>query len=364
MANLKKKRVSIVGTNGIPSQYGGFETLVEFLTKYLSNKFCFTVYCSKCQRSRIKEHNGAKLIYFPLKANGWQSLIYDIMTLLHAAFTSDVILYLGPGVGYFLPLIKLFNKNIIVNHGGLNEWERTKYNPIQRNVLKLGHKYGGKFASVNISDNFLLRESLQKTFGINSSVIRYGGNHAKACMPTKELINKYPFLNEKYYVNVSRAQVDNNLHVVLDAFRSNPELKLVMISNWNISTYGKNLKKQYLDNYSNIILLDAIYDSHILNNIRGNAMAYIHSHSYCGSSPSLIEAMCLGLPIFSFDVPTNRETTHDKAIFFSNSSELKQQMTKTTYEELLINKNAMKRIAEKHYTWEEITLQYEHVLSK
>lgn len=39
-------KVAIVGIQGLPNQYGGFETLSEFLVKYLGNKVDFTIYCS------------------------------------------------------------------------------------------------------------------------------------------------------------------------------------------------------------------------------------------------------------------------------------------------------------------------------
>jgi len=32
----EKKRVAIIGTNGIPARYGGFETLSEFLVENLN----------------------------------------------------------------------------------------------------------------------------------------------------------------------------------------------------------------------------------------------------------------------------------------------------------------------------------------
>ena len=39
-------RVAIVGTVGLPSRYGGFETLAQYLVEYLGDEFEFTVYCS------------------------------------------------------------------------------------------------------------------------------------------------------------------------------------------------------------------------------------------------------------------------------------------------------------------------------
>jgi len=356
--SIIKRKISIVGTNGIPAVYGGYETLTENLTKNLSNEFDFTVYCGKSQPRQYKEYNGSKLIFIPLKANGWQSIFYDIFTLFHAALNSDIILYLGPGAGFIVPVLKLFRKSIIVNHGGLNEWERGKYSGFQRFVAKLGHKYAAKYATYNIADNLLLRDSIKKTFGVDAMVIRYGGDHAIKVEVDNDLANKYPFLRDNYFVNVSRAQIDNNLHLVLEAFKNMPEKILVMVSNWSVSSYGMELKREYKDKYPNIFILDAVYKPKEINAIRGNANAYIHSHSYCGTSPSLVEAMSLGLPILCFDVPTNRETTKEKAYFFKNNSELRNLIKLLSEEDLNNNAKEMKKIADTEYTWLSISSKY------
>jgi len=43
----EKNKVAIIGTVGLPAKYGGFETLAEHLVTHLSDKYDFTVYCSK-----------------------------------------------------------------------------------------------------------------------------------------------------------------------------------------------------------------------------------------------------------------------------------------------------------------------------
>jgi len=353
-----KKKVYIVGTNGIPAKYGGYETLTEYLTKYLSAEFDFTVYCSKTQETHLKEYNGAKLKYIPLKANGWQSIIYDFITLFHSAFKADVILYLGPGAGFLIPFLKLFNNNIIVNHGGLNEWEREKYSGFQRFVAKLGHKYAAISARYNIADGYQLKNSILIEFGADCEVIRYGGDHATKEVVDSSLLIKYPFLVDSYFVNVSRAQIDNNLHLVLEAFKNTPDRKLVIVSNWHVSKYGMELLNSYKDRFPNIIILEAVYLPKEINAIRGNAKVYIHSHSFCGTSPSLVEAMSLELPVFSFDIPTNRETTKDKAFFFKDSDELKNLIISVKDEDLDLNKKEMKSIADNEYTWHLIASKY------
>ena len=74
------KKISIIGTVGIPAKYGGFETLTEYLTKNLGTVYDITVYCSlKNSHTNQNKHNNANLSYINLKANGIQSIPYDII---------------------------------------------------------------------------------------------------------------------------------------------------------------------------------------------------------------------------------------------------------------------------------------------
>ena len=61
---MKFIKVGILGTNGLPARYGGFETLAENLTKNLSNEVDFIVYCSNITKDeRLKVYNNSKLKY-------------------------------------------------------------------------------------------------------------------------------------------------------------------------------------------------------------------------------------------------------------------------------------------------------------
>ena len=81
------RTVAIIGTNGLPAKYGGFETLTHHLVKnFDKSSHNIVVYCSKTPKTdRLKFYKGAKLVYFPFKANGWQSMVYDFATIIHAS---------------------------------------------------------------------------------------------------------------------------------------------------------------------------------------------------------------------------------------------------------------------------------------
>jgi len=353
-----KKKVAIAGTAGLPANYGGFETLAENLVKHLNGHYDFVVYCKKTPRAqRRQSFSGARLIYLPFHSNGWQSPLYDLVSLFHAFITVDVILYLGPVVGYFLPINRLFEKNLLVNFGGLNEWEREKISKVERKYMLMSCFVAAHYATTNIADNTVLQRSIRKVLKRDSVVVRYGGDHTGVPKEASEVVTCYPFASECYFVSVARAQIDNNLHVMIEAFRAMPQKKLVIVSNWCVSQYGRDLFEQN-QNIDNIILLPAMYDLRHLDYIRSRAVAYIHSHSYCGTAPSLVEAICLGLPIISWDVPTNRETTHGHALFFDSVESLRSVIENISQAALDEVRDALRPLAEEEYKWSRVCKEY------
>lgn len=356
------KKVAIIGTVGIPSKYGGFETLVEHLTKELSQKYYFTVYCSsKSYENKLDSYNGAKLKYIPLKANGIQSIPYDVISILSALRNSDTILILGVSGCVLLPAIRLFSKKrLIVNIDGL-EWKRDKWNKWAKWFLKLSEKIAVRYSDIVISDNKIIQEYVSEEYGVKSELIAYGADHVNKEVMSDMLLKKYPFLNEKYALKVCRIEPENNIHLILEAFEKFKQFNLIIIGNWDNSNYGRSLKVKYGEK-KHIYLLDPIYDQNKLNQIRSNCYVYLHGHSAGGTNPSLVEAMYLGLPVFTYGIEYNKETTQHEAKYFHNKDELMHIMENTTDIELqdLALKNKM--IAMKHYTWGKIAAQYADLL--
>lgn len=353
-------KVAIIGTNGLPARYGGFETLANYLTLYSGSRFELTVFCPRTPIDQQMDYfNGATLKYLPLESNGLQSSLYDIISMFIAVKNCDTLLILGTPGCIILPLLRFWKeKKILVNFGGL-EWKRGKWGFLFRAYLRLTEAIAVHFSSALIVDNKAFVDYVDKTYHKECILIEYGGDHALPQAYDATLINMYPFLGKRYFISVSRAQPDNNIHMVLEAFTESTD-RLVLISNWNNNKYGKALKEEY-SKWNNISLLDAIYDINILNILRSNATGYIHSHSFCGSAPSLIEAMYLGLPIFSYSAPTNTYTTEGQALYFSNSEDLRLLINSTDENKLNKQGQLMKSIADKRYTWKRIVKMYENL---
>lgn len=351
------KRVAIIGTQGVPANYGGFETLVEnIIGEYHSDNIEYTVYCSsKDMPQRLEQHKGATLKYIALRANGVQSILYDIVAMIRSMRGYDAILVLGVSGCTFLPIFKLLSRTkIIVNIDGL-EHRRDKWTRSIRKFLLLSEIMAVKNAHTIIADNKGIADYVTWRHKKEAKLIAYGGDHALCNVPQEKqscILTGYGLKKNDYSISVCRIEPENNCHITLDAFAQSGN-NLVFVGNWNKNEYSRNLKKKY-NNYPNIKLLDSIYDLDILYTLRKNARYYIHGHSAGGTNPSLVEAMFLGRPVLAYDVVYNRETTHQKAFYWQNSNELQQLITQEN-----LNGDATKEVAENYYTWERITKQYE-----
>ena len=351
------KKVAIIGTQGVPASYGGFETLVEnIIGNTSSDNLQYTVFCSgKDMPSRAKEHKGARLKYVNLRANGVQSIPYDIISMLRSICGYDALLILGVSGCIFLPILKLFcRKRIIVNIDGL-EYRRAKWKNWVKRYLKLSEKIAVRFADVIITDNKGIQDYVREEYGKETTLIAYGGDHALINVSQEredEILKSYNLEKHGYSMCVCRIEPENNCHMTLEAFKSSKE-KLVFIGNWYRNDYSKNLKEEY-SRHNNLILLDSIYDLDILYTLRKNAKYYVHGHSAGGTNPSLVEAMFFGRPILSFDVIYNRETTKNKAHYYKNAEELVALI-----DQGVDNGKELKEVAQEQYTWAQIAKEYE-----
>lgn len=363
---MDKIKIAIIGTVGLPARYGGFETLADHLITHLSQKYDFTVYCSKNKypkEERISTYKGALLKYIPLDANGVQSIPYDTLSILGALRKNDVLLVLGVAGAWILPFVKFFtNKKIIISIDGI-EWKRDKWPLFAKLYLFWAEKLAVKYSHIDISDNESIQDYTALRYETLSRVIEYGADHTLEVKPQEEDFIKYPFLKQEYAVKVCRIEPENNVHLVLDAFEKSSRIPLVLVGNWNNSDYGKELKRKY-NNVKNIFLFDPIYNQREIDLIRGNAALYIHGHSAGGTNPSLVEAMYLGLPIFTFKVSYNMTTTENRAIYFSTSSELVGLLSAMTVADLENLRTEMKSIALRRYVWSTIADQYEFVINE
>lgn len=250
------KQVAIVGIQGVPAKYGGFETLVEnIIGDNCCSEVRYTVFCSgKDYATRMKTYKEAQLKYIPLfHANGIQSTPYDILSMLKCLRGYDAVVILGVSGCIFLPIFRLlYRKQLIVNIDGL-EHRRAKWSKFARWFLRTSEAMAVRYADVVITDNKGIQDYVTDTYHKHSELIAYGGNHVLRDVPMmrqNEILEKYGLTKKEYAISICRIEPENNCHITLEAFAEVGQ-KLVFIGNWKYSTYGKELQRKY-SKYPNI----------------------------------------------------------------------------------------------------------------
>ncbi len=354
------RRVAIIGSAGIPPRYGGFEILAQNLVTGLQSRFRFIVYCSRRlynKKERLTHKYNAKLVYIPVNPNGPQSIIYDIISMIHAAGNVDIILILGVSGCLFLPIVKLFSCRKIITHIDGLEWKRKKWNPLVKLFLKLSESLAIKYSDEIIADNEAIKSYIMSAYNIVPQLIGYGGEHAGLLSDDAGIKNRFIDAGKNYALAISRIEPENNIHVILNAFSDIPSRNIVIVGNWSNSRYSRRLHDKY--KYSdNILMYDPVYDQNIINMIRSGCDIYIHGYSAGGTNPSLVEAMYTGKPVIAYDAVFNRITTMNKAFYFKSKEDLVCLLNNTTAQALDKNRKHMKEIAMREYNWKLVSEKY------
>lgn len=350
------KRVAIIGTQGVPAAYGGFETLVEnLLGDNCPADIQYTVFCSsREQSSRPLQYKGARLRYIPLSSHGIQSIPYDILSMMLASRGYDVLLVLGTSGCSFLPALRLFcRKRLVVNIDGI-EHRRDKWSPLARRVLLFSERMALKHADAIVADNAGIVDYVKATYGVTPHNIAYGADHANVDVDDEfagGVLKRYGVQAGSYGISVCRVEPENNPGLILEAFAQHGA-PLLFIGNWAHSEYGLSLKRKYAS-VANIHICDPEYDLATLSALRTNARWYLHGHSAGGTNPSLVEAMTAGRPILAYDVVYNRATTFDSAYYFADVPQLIALLHRSD-----LDGTPMQHLASTHYTWPLIASKY------
>lgn len=351
MSRKNSSKVFVVGTVGVPACYGGFESLVENLV--INTELEYTVFCSsKSYSEKIPSYNCANLIYLPVSANGIQSIIYDILSLIICVIKrADCVLLLGVSGAVSLPLVKLFapKMRIVTNIDGL-EWKRAKWGRGARRFLKFSERIAVRSSDAVVADNAAIVDHVESEYSKKAHLISYGGDHAIV-----KGIESNSTDCAKYYLALCRIEPENNIEMILEGAVL-ADINLKFIGNWDNSEYGRRLKADY-SRHENINLMDPIYDLDELYSIRCNCEGYFHGHSAGGTNPSLVEMMHFSVNIFCFDCNYNRESSEGKAHYFQSAQDIPQLVNTTTP-----NGKQMVEIALRKYTWEIVRTQYEELL--
>ncbi len=357
-------KIGIIGTRGIPNNYGGFEQFAEYLSVGLVKKgHEVFVYNSHNHSYKESTWNGVQIIhkYDPeFKIGTAGQFIYDLNCIIDSRKRRfDVILNLGYTSSSVWSRFFPSKSLLITNMDGL-EWKRTKFSKKVQRFLKYAEKLAVKHSDVLVADSEAIKDYLHKTYGAHSHFIAYGAEVFQN--PHEDVIGSYKVSVYGYNMLVARMEPENNIEIILDGVhKSSGKEKCLVIGNFK-NEFGTYLFQKYSSD-DRIVFLGAVYDLSILNNLRFYSRYYFHGHSVGGTNPSLLEAMASSCFIISHNNEFNKSVLRDNALYFNNAADITTLLDKpydTSLKASYIMCNKQK--IETTYSWENIINLYETLM--
>lgn len=380
------KDVFIVGSKGIPANYGGFETFVDNLvTRQVNPKIKYYVSCMTFNKSvKQYDYNGAECqeIYVP-NIGGAKAILYDLRSLDWALdtikernLTDGIVYILACRIGPFLhKYIKKFHNHgfkVWVNPDG-HEWKRAKWSVPVRKYWKVSEKLMVKNSDFLICDSKSIEEYIHedyRKYDPQTTFIAYGADITPSTLKKddKKVVdwfNKHDVKLNEYFLIVGRFVPENNYETMIKEFmKSKVNKDLVIITNVEKNAFYNSLKEEtHFENDKRIKFVGTVYDAELLKFIRENALGYLHGHSVGGTNPSLLEALGSTKINLLYNVGFNKEVGEDSSLYWSLedgslANKLNEVEEISTEKEESFGKLAKQQIID-NYSWEKIVNDYE-----
>lgn len=378
------QHVFIIGSRGLPAQYGGFETFVDQLVSHqVSSDIQYHVAClSNDQAYQHFDYKGVDCFTIKAPKLGPARVIaYDMMAINYAlklikkqGIEQPIFYVLGNTIGAFVaPFARKIHKmggRFYINPDGL-EWKRAKWaKPIQA-YLKYSEKIMTRHADLVISDNPGIESYIKEAYPWSKTTyIAYGTDLSPTSLNSqdnkvREFYHKWQTKEKNYYLILGRFVPENNYETAIREFMaSSTRRDLVIICNQEGNPYFEELRARTgFDQDPRVKFVGTVYDQDLLKYIRKEAFAYIHGHEVGGTNPGLLEALAhtdLNLVLgVSFNQTVAKDTAYYWTIETGNLAHLINQVD--PLEDVSEWGQRAKANMKQNFTWEKIVGEYEEL---
>jgi glycosyltransferase involved in cell wall biosynthesis len=355
-------RFAILGTRGIPANYGGFETFAEALAVRLVQRgHDVTVYGrSNYISKQNRVYKGVRLVVLPtIRHKYLDTPANTFLSTLHILFQRyDVIFYCNSANSFCTWIPRLVGKKVILNVDGL-EWKRAKWSWFGQMVYRYSEFLSTFLPNHIVTDAREVQKYYFDKFNKKSTYIPYGANIGRVY--SKDVLKRYGLKKDHFILYVSRLEPENNAHIVIQAYEEIcTDVPLVIVGD---APYSREYIRRLKCTKDARILFTGYVFGNGYHALQSSALCYIQATEVGGTHPALVEAMGHGNCILANDVPEHREVLDSAGIYFNTRTPgdltIKLQYILNHPEEIeKFRFRAFERARQK-YTWEKVTDDYE-----
>ncbi len=360
-------KIAILGTRGIPANYGGFETFAEECSAGLAARgHDVTVYCRRHYvASSLGNCRGARLVVLPtLEWKYTDTIVHTFLSMIHALSRRyDVILICNAANSIYAWIPRVLGIPVVVNVDGI-ERRRRKWNWLGRTYYLLCEHLSIWLPNVIVTDALVIERYYRDRYGAASLFIPYGALTEKPA--GLDILDSLGLAPGEYFLYVSRFEPENNAHLVVKAFEMvHTSKRLAMVGD---APYSQSyIRKVKATRDERILFPGAVYGAGY-RQLQAGAFCYVHATEVGGSHPALIEAMGQGNLIIANQTPENAEVLGASGILYRKNDveDLARHMQEVADrpEAFASLKEAAAERARSIYSWEKVVSQYEALFAR
>jgi glycosyltransferase involved in cell wall biosynthesis len=363
MNRKKPLNIALLGTRGIPANYGGFETFAEELSTRLAERgHRITVYGrSHFIDPQLRSYRGVDIVPLSsVRTKYLETVTHTSLSVLIALFKPyDVVLICNAANAFLCWIPKISGQKVVLNVDGI-ERRRKKWNRLGKAYYRLSEFLSTILPDRVVTDARSVQEYYLKEYGFRSPFIPYGAPDQKC--ESREELKARGLRPGEYILYVSRLEPENNAHLVIRAYiESKKDYPLVIVGDAPYAQeYIDELKR--LAEGRNVLLPGAIYGVGY-RELLSHCLCYIHATEVGGTHPALIEAMGAGCLVLVNDTAENREVVGETGFLYpfndvGSLAGLIQQVSSRPEEYGSYREHAQQRVRDR-YNWETVVTQYE-----
>ncbi|MEN0117440.1 MAG: glycosyltransferase family 4 protein [Agrobacterium cavarae] len=318
--DLDAVRICVIGLRGVPGVPGGIETHVEQLVPGLAERGADVhVYARQNYVAGEVPYVWRGVTVHPTWAPSntrLEAIVHTLLALFKARrLKPDIVHIHAVGPSLVAPLARLMGMKVVFTHHGY-DYDREKWNTLEKKILRLGEWAGMRFAHGRIVVAKHIADAMQAKFHRNVHFIPNGVQiDIEAADDT--VLDEFGLTKGRYVLLVARLVVEKRQMDLIEAFlhADMPDTKLVLVGGGDArSDYAEKLRAR-AKSHSNIVLTGSQSGAR-LGGLFANAGLFVLPSSHEGMPIALLEALAYGLPILASNIEANLALELDAESYF------------------------------------------------
>jgi glycosyltransferase involved in cell wall biosynthesis len=363
-----KPSVFVIGLRGFPDVPGGVETHAENLYPLILDEGFDVLCATRSPYHDLEEWSGIQFVRtWAPKSKFLEAILHSTLAVLKAAISRpDVVHVHAVGPSLVVPLARLLGLRVVVTHHG-PDYDREKWNALAKAVLKLGERFGMRYANERIVISPVIADIVKKGYNKDSTIIPNGVRLPELDQPP-EVLEAFNLESGRYLLLVSRLVPEKRHLDLIEAFErlDEPGLKLALVGGADHpGEYDKALAERAKSNPD--IVMTGFRGGNELKSLFQHARVFVLPSSHEGLPISLLEALSFGLPCVASDIPANVSVGLDEEVYFplgdidGLTGAIRHALEQSYGDE---ERSARRKWVAQHYDWKQIATQTAEVYRK